>query len=193
MESRRAEVGRVVGRRRSARLQALELRPADVGEDRALGARGGLGVQVDGQVEALGDAPAEGARELDRTRPSSCRRAARTGSRRRRRCAGAGPRATFMSMRSMASATALSIAAATASAGPAKVSTLRLWSRSDVRSSRWTPGVPLTARGEGVDDFGAPALAEVGTHSTSFTSRESRRAAVRRAASADQISGANSA
>ena len=61
----------------------------------------------------------------------------------------------------MATSTAPSMATATASASPAKVSTLRLWSTSDVRSSRWTPA-SRPRGGDGIDDLGAPTLAEVG-------------------------------
>ena len=45
---------------------------------------------------------------------------------------------------------------------PAKVSTLRSWSASDVRSSKPDPGRRLDGPGTGVDDLGAPPVADVG-------------------------------
>ncbi len=45
--------------------EPLVLRFPDVGQDDPLGARGGLGIEVDGQLEALGDMGTEAARQLD--------------------------------------------------------------------------------------------------------------------------------
>ena len=56
---------RLVGRLAHGLRETLESGPSDVGQDAPVGAEGGLGIEEDGQVEALGQAGGEAARTLD--------------------------------------------------------------------------------------------------------------------------------
>jgi len=71
-----------------------------------------------------------------------------------------------MSIFATATSAAFSIAAATSRGGPAKVSTLRLWFASDVRSSSRTARVLATAAASSsITSVRRPSL-KLGTHST---------------------------
>ena len=179
MQPRRAEVGRVARAVAISSREALVLRPADVGQDLAVGPRGGLGVEVDGQVEAL-------ARSARRSRarasthssmvvsPSGTNGITSTAPMR-----GCCPSCAFMSISSMALLErALHRLATRPSAGPAKVSTLRLWSRiatsdrAGERPATWRTRAAMASTTSGR----RPSL-KLGTHSTkSVIERESKAA-----------------
>ena len=118
MEPRWPEVRALIGLRDLV-AQSLELRPADIGQDDAVRPHGSLGVEEHGQLETFGDALAERSGQLDAL---VHRRLAQRHERDYvdRADARVLTLCVFMSIRSMASATAASMASVTADAGPAE-------------------------------------------------------------------------
>ena len=121
-------------------LEALVLAAPDVGQLDPVGPPGGPGVEVDGQVEPLGDPRRRTPGPARPPRPSSCRRAGTNGMTSTAPIRGCSPQCSSMSISRTAAATSASRASDTAPAGPARVNTERLWLASLVRSRRWTPG-----------------------------------------------------
>ena len=161
VHARRPEVGlAAVGA--DLGLQALVLAPAHVGELDPVGARRRVGVEVDGDPVATGDPGTERPGELDAVVHRRRRPAGRTGSRRRRRSAGARPGGAPCRCRRSTARRAVRGRRSPPRARPATVNTDRLWLASDVRSSRKTPVARRQRRGEPLDHVEPAALGDVG-------------------------------
>ena len=154
-------------RARSPRSSISSPRPSNCGRRMSgrttrVRARGSLRVEVDGQLEPVGDPLAEVARQLDalvdrRFAQGTKGMTSTAPIRGCWPCVGVHVDACAVPLRRR-----LPSPLVTASAGPANVRTLRLWSGSEVRSSRWTPASRAHASGDRVNHLGPTAFAEVG-------------------------------